>query len=147
MCLCVSSYVYIIYRKVNPSACVDMDCDGLKKVLIKDTDGSLFQNTGVAFSRSELYWGGDPRRGLGDYRIPVAAQTRPDGSRIDVEELSPNKGIFRTANCSERADQNMWFCTDEQEYRMMIVESMDFDTGRHFALFSLSFEFTQLAYY
>lgn len=28
-------------NRVNPSDCVDMDCDGLKKVLIQDMDGSL----------------------------------------------------------------------------------------------------------
>lgn len=51
---------------INPSDCVDMDCDGAKHVLIKDLDGSL---TGVAggsvIPRAEYEWNGDRRRGLG----------------------------------------------------------------------------------
>ena len=51
---------------INPSDCVDMDCDGAKHVLIKDLDGSL---TGVSggsvISKAEYEWNGDPRRGLG----------------------------------------------------------------------------------
>lgn len=51
---------------INPSDCIDMDCDGAKHVLIKDLDGSL---TGVSggsvISKAEYEWNGDPRRGLG----------------------------------------------------------------------------------
>lgn len=51
---------------INPSDCVDMDCDGTKHVIIKDLDGSL---TGVSggsvISKAEYEWNGDPRRGLG----------------------------------------------------------------------------------
>ena len=55
---------------VNPSDCVDMDCDGLKKVLVKDVDGSFTQtnNPTDIFSVAEFEWGGDPRRGLNDGR-------------------------------------------------------------------------------
>lgn len=38
------NYVFIPranVEKVDPSDCVDMDCDGHKKVVLKDTDGSL----------------------------------------------------------------------------------------------------------
>lgn len=52
---------------VNPSDCIDMDCDGAKHVLIRDLDGSL---TGVSggsiISKAEYEWNGDPRRGLGE---------------------------------------------------------------------------------
>lgn len=51
---------------VNPSDCIDMDCDGAKHVLIKDLDGTL---TGVSggsvISKAEYEWNGDPQRGLG----------------------------------------------------------------------------------
>lgn len=51
---------------INPSDCIDMDCDGAKHVLIKDVDGSL---TGVSggsvIAKAEYEWNGDPRRGLG----------------------------------------------------------------------------------
>ena len=32
--------------KINPSDCVDMECDAHKNVLIKDTDGSLLGSPG-----------------------------------------------------------------------------------------------------
>ena len=78
---------------INPSDCVDMDCDGLKKALLKDLDGSFFGGSGGAIiPESEWEWDGDRRRGLGDYRIPKAALTNPDGSRIPVEDKGSKKG-------------------------------------------------------
>jgi hypothetical protein len=35
----------------------DMDCDGLKKDLIIDTDGSLFNSSTSVFSQAEALWG------------------------------------------------------------------------------------------
>lgn len=38
------NYVFIHYAnlaRVNPSDCVDMDCDGHKKVIVTDNDGTL----------------------------------------------------------------------------------------------------------
>ena len=54
---------------MNPSDCVDMDCDGLKKNLLDDLDGSFLGTTGAIISESEYAWNGDPRRGTGDYRL------------------------------------------------------------------------------
>lgn len=34
-----------------------MDCDGLKKALLTDTDGTIFGQTGSAFSQAEYLWG------------------------------------------------------------------------------------------
>jgi hypothetical protein len=34
-----------------------MDCDGLKKDLITDTDGTLFGQPSSVFSQDEYYWG------------------------------------------------------------------------------------------
>ena len=39
--LCDHVYMFLAYRKVNPSDCVDMDCDGHKKMLVEDMDGSF----------------------------------------------------------------------------------------------------------
>lgn len=51
---------------VNPSDCVDMDCDGHKEILIEDIDGSLTGSVGGSvISKAEYEWNGDPRRGLG----------------------------------------------------------------------------------
>ena len=81
-----------ICRTINPSDCVDMDCDGLKKALIKDLDGTLLTVAGDVIPESEWEWGGDPRRGLGDYRIPKAMLTDPSGARRDVDVLAKYKG-------------------------------------------------------
>lgn len=42
---------------VNSADCVDMDCDGLKKALLVDQDGSLFDWPGSAISQAEYLWG------------------------------------------------------------------------------------------
>ena len=47
---------------INPSDCVDMDCDGQKKCLLTDMDGSLLGSPGSVISHSEFGWG-DPQRG------------------------------------------------------------------------------------
>lgn len=53
---------------VNPADCVDMDCDGLRKIVIKDIDGSFFGNPGGSLiSRSEYQWDGARSFGLGMY--------------------------------------------------------------------------------
>ena len=55
---------------VNPSDCVDMDCDGAKHVLMKDLDGSLTGTAGASIiSMAEYEWDGDPRRGLGEITV------------------------------------------------------------------------------
>jgi len=48
--------------------------------------------------KAEFEWDGDPRRGLGDYRIPKTLLTRLDSSRIPVDEIAPFKGILRWVN-------------------------------------------------
>ncbi len=79
-------------RKINPADCVDMDCDGLKKAIIKDLDGTLMGSVGTYIAASEWQWDGDARRGLGDYRIPVVMLTDVNGDRISVSSIAPNKG-------------------------------------------------------
>ena len=71
-----------------------MDCDGMKKVLLKDLDGSFLENgiSGAVIPQSEFEWDGDRRRGLGDYRIPKVMLTDLDGTRISVESIAPDKG-------------------------------------------------------
>ena len=78
--------------KVNPSDCVDMECDAKKKSMLKDLDGSFLGAVGTVVPQSEFAWNGDPRRGLGDYRIPKVMLTYPNGSRIPVDQIAPNKG-------------------------------------------------------
>ena len=54
---------------INPSDCVDMDCDALRKVLISDVDGMFFgKKGGTVISQSEYMWDGRDRGfGLGMY--------------------------------------------------------------------------------
>lgn len=78
--------------KVNPADCVDMDCDAKKKALLKDLDGLFLGAVGAVVPQSEYEWDGDPRRGLGDYRIPKVMLTFPNGTRIPVNQIAPRKG-------------------------------------------------------
>ncbi|XP_029647330.2 fibrocystin-L-like [Octopus sinensis] len=116
-------------KKINSADCVDMDCDGQKKVLLVDTDGSFIKGDPPVsvFSESEWEWGGDKRRGLGDYRIPKVARAYPNGSKMAIEELATGRGIVRNSNC---VLQNQWqaYQCNNSEYAMMIIESLDEDT-------------------
>jgi hypothetical protein len=51
-----------------------MDCDGLKKNLLTDVDGSFLNGLSGSsvISQSEFGWG-EQARGLGDFRIPKEA--------------------------------------------------------------------------
>lgn len=57
-----------------------------------DTDGSFLGAVGAVVPQAEYEWDGDPRRGLGDYRIPKVMLTFPNGSRIPVNQIAPYKG-------------------------------------------------------
>ena len=58
--------------RINPSDCVDMDCDHLRKIVIKDLDGSMFGTAGGSIiSRSEYQWDGDRGFGLGEILLLI----------------------------------------------------------------------------
>ncbi|XP_052286416.1 fibrocystin-L-like [Dreissena polymorpha] len=113
---------------INSADCVDMDCDALKKALFKDLDGTFLGSVGSVISQSEFEWNGDPRRGLGDYRIPKEMVTRLDGSRIPYDLMMPNKGILRNNNCTYRPSWQSYQCENDIDHEMLIIESMDSDT-------------------
>ena len=71
-----------------------MNCDGKKKAILKDEDGSFLGSPGAVIAESEWQWDADPRYGLGDYRIPKVMLTELDGTRIPAEEKCPNKGQY-----------------------------------------------------
>ncbi|XP_052830942.1 fibrocystin-L [Octopus bimaculoides] len=101
-----------------------------KKVLILDSDGSFIDSGDSpisVFSVSEWEWGGDKRRGLGDYRIPKEARAYPNGSKMPIEELATGRGIIRNPNCVLRNQWQAYQCNNS-EYAMMIIESLDEDT-------------------
>ncbi|XP_065144791.1 fibrocystin-L-like [Paramisgurnus dabryanus] len=112
--------------KVNPSDCVDMDCDAKKKTLLKDLDGSFLGAVGAVVPYSEYEWNGDPRHGLGDYRIPKVMLTALNGSRIPVNQIAPNKGVIRDS-CTYMNTWQSYKCFG-LNYQMLVIESMDADT-------------------
>lgn len=113
---------------VNPADCVDMDCDGLKKVVIRDMDGSLLGSVNATVTaQAEFEWDGDRSRGVGDYRIPVSLRQNLDGSKIPAAKKFPNKGIVRDSSCSLMPTWQAWKCTNIR-HRMMVIESLDSDT-------------------
>ncbi|XP_053349466.1 PKHD1 like 1, tandem duplicate 1 [Clarias gariepinus] len=113
--------------KVNPSDCVDMDCDAKKKSMIKDMDGSFLGAVGTVIPFSEYQWNGDPRHGVGDYRIPIVMLTYLNGSRIPVANIAPNKGVIRDSTCTFMSTWQAYKCFG-MNYRMLVIESLDSDT-------------------
>ena len=114
-------------EKINPSDCIDMDCDGLKKALLNDLDGSFLGEKGTVIPQSEYEWGSQ-QRGLGDFRIPKEMLTAPNGSMIDPSQVYKYPGIVRDKNkCQYIHDWQAYKCHDI-EHRILIIESMDPDT-------------------
>ena len=104
-----------------------MDCDGLKKALITDHDGSLFGQAASVFSQAEYLWG-NQAHGVGDYRIPSVALSNLTGQQINVNISYPYRGISRSTTCTYQSSWQMYFCPNTIDYRMLIIESMDSDT-------------------
>ena len=130
-----------IRGSINPADCVDMDCDGLKHVLVRDQDGSL---TGLRtpmslVSRAEIGWvvageEGDKSRGIGDFRIPSVMLAVAGGGMDDANTIFPKKGIVRGtgsfgngSQCVWEADWNSYLCRDVN-HLMIVIESLDGDT-------------------
>ncbi|XP_033758164.1 fibrocystin-L-like [Pecten maximus] len=115
-------------EQMNPSSCVDMECDGHKKVMIHDRDGSLLGQSGTVLSMSEWMYGQDLKRGSGDHRIPKPMlQDTYTGNILDPRELATERGIVRDPSCTVNAAWQAHLCT-HYTYKMVIIESMDSDT-------------------
>ena len=139
--LCTNKSKLFIHRPsiglANPSDCGDMYCDGLKSVLVKDRDGSFTGRLGYPhyiIPFAELNWDGpDQRAGIGDFRLPDKMLTNPDGSRINIKNAYPLKGIVRGEtfgrgdDCSFVSEWNAYLC-QKLDYLMMVIESLDADT-------------------
>ena len=89
------------------NSCVDMACDGARRLFIKDMDGTFTSESYLGreisvFAQSEYQWEGvtgfdwsqnvDVRWGLGDYRIPESMLTYTNGTVISADEYAPHKG-------------------------------------------------------
>ena len=125
-----------ILGSINPSDCVDLDCDGLKHVLVQDEDGSFLETDGARslISMAELTWGENGPRGLGDFRIPTTILALPGGGMADADTLFPGKGIVRgtgdhgdESQCSWNAEMNSYIC-EGIDHLMIVIESLDDDT-------------------
>ncbi|XP_068231985.1 fibrocystin-L-like [Palaemon carinicauda] len=125
------NYIYMhepSLSRVNPSDCVDMTCDGLKKVVLQDMDGSILgQENATVTSQAEFEWDGLASHGVGDYRIPLPMRQDINGSKIEATEKFPNKGIIRDDSCSLMESWRAWNCSSLR-HRMLVIESMDVDT-------------------
>ncbi|UJR08495.1 hypothetical protein I4U23_012761 [Adineta vaga] len=111
-------------EQIRAQDCGDMDCDGLKKILIVDTDGTCLNTPGSTFSISERYWG-NAQRGTGYFQIPAEAYTTPSGIRFDISSVYPYTGIIRSSSCSLQDSWQMYRCDNTPDYRMLVIENMD----------------------
>ena len=133
---------------INPARCVDMDCDGLKKVVLNDLDGSFLGQSGSVFSESEWQWVGDPARGLGDYRIPKEALADKNGHMKNIFDVYKYRGIVRDESlCEYVADWEAWHCNN-MTMKILVIESMDSDTETRrlspVAIFSDDYKYVDL---
>jgi len=113
--------------KINPSDCVDMDCDGMRKAMIMDTDGSLSGKQGTIIPDTSYEWDQNPARGLGYFRVPKSLITTLAGDKIPYEDIMPNIGIYRDSSCNYNEDWRAFSCANIN-HRIMIIESLDRDT-------------------
>ncbi len=133
---------------INPARCVDMDCDGLKKVIISDRDGSFFGTIGTATSQSEWQWNGDPARGLGDYRIPKEALADSNGRLKNMSDVYKYTGSIRDETlCTYKTDWQAYHCNN-MTMKSLVIESMDSDTETRrispVAIFSDDYKYVDL---
>ena len=126
---------------VNTADCVDLHCDGLKRMIISDGDGGVLGSAGTLIAESEYEWDGverdgvtyaDTRDGLGDYRIPSPMKTDLDGSEIPIDQVRSNFGVVRDDTCSYDANAPGWFCPAATglQYYDLVYEMMDEDHFR-----------------
>ena len=119
--------------KINPSDCVDMDCDGLKKQLLTDKDGSFLGGSpGTVIAQSDFGWCPGPScdlaRGLGDFRIPKEALADSQGHLRNISDVYKYRGLVRDESLCTYKDSWQAYECHGLDHRMMMIESMDSDT-------------------
>ena len=115
--------------KISPSDCSDFDCDGFKKSIILDQDGSIAEDgvRGTIIPDSAYEWDGNPAKGLGYYRVPKPMVTELNGDKIEYADKMPNTGLYRDSTCQWNDNWRAYKC-EEINHRFVIIESMDRDT-------------------
>lgn len=112
---------------INSRQCGVMDCDGLKKELLTDLDGSFLGTPGTVISQSEYQWGSQ-QRGLGNFRIPKEALAFPNGTYMSPSLFYTYPGIVRDQRgCVYQSSWQAYECHG-LNHKMLIIESMDSDT-------------------
>ena len=66
----------------------------------------------------------DDTLGLGDYRIPYVMLTNNDGTKRNVDQYAPNKGIIRDESCIRKDDWNADQCSN-MGHELVVFESLD----------------------
>ena len=69
-----------------------MECDGRKKTLVINKDGSFFGKPTIILPESEWQYNKNPKYGVGDSRIPPRLLTKSSTAGKSVDENWPNKG-------------------------------------------------------
>jgi hypothetical protein len=115
--------------KISPSDCSDFDCDGFKKSIILDQDGSIAEDgvRGTIIPDSAYEWDGNPAKGLGYYRVPKPMVTELNGDKIEYADKMPNTGLYRDGTCQWNDNWRAYKC-QEINHRFVLIESMDRDT-------------------
>ena len=114
--------------KINSRECGSMDCDGMKKNLLTDTDGTFLGSVGTVVSQSEYGWG--TRTGLSDKSIPPIALVDSNGASISPKSLYNYQGIVRNeSSCTYIQIWEAYECHG-LDHAMLVIESMDSDTER-----------------
>lgn len=65
---------------------------------------------------------------MGDYRIPRIIFANQTGSFSNINLTYPHRGIVRAPSCVYQPSWQMYYCPNNTQYRMLIIESMDSDT-------------------
>ena len=76
----------------------------------------------------KYYLLGDQRHGVGDFRIPRVVLANLTGHFINVNISYPYRGIVRGPTCIYQPLWQMYYCPNNVDYRILIIESMDADT-------------------
>ena len=99
--------------------CGQIECDGLKKSILTDKDGSFLGEPGTVISQSLK---------SDDIEIPKEARLDDSGHLKNLSDVYKETGIIRDEHlCSFVASWNAWHCK-QMSMKLLIIESMDEDT-------------------
>ncbi|KAL3317341.1 Protein yipf2 [Cichlidogyrus casuarinus] len=120
---------YYLHRpklsSMGSGRCGDMECDGLKKILVSDLDGTTFGTPTAFLPDSAWQWDKDSRYGIGNDRVPRRMR---QAGLIDINTAYPNKGVIRDPTCILNPDMQCYVCENSQwKYFHLFLESLDDD--------------------